>query len=142
MKMWFKKKKRVITEAERREEERLELEQKVIYDLAVPLVTENRFQAQLVKRLQEMFPGCVILKTDPGYQQGIPDLLILWKGHWASLEVKAYKTSPSQPNQEYYVDLMDKMSFSAFIYPENEKEVLDALQQAFEPPRRARVSQS
>jgi hypothetical protein len=34
------------------------------------------------------------------------------------------------------------MSFAAYIYPENEKEVLSALQQAFKPPRRARVLES
>jgi hypothetical protein len=35
---------------------------------------------------------------------------------------------------------MNAMSFAAFIYPENEEDVLDALQQTFRPRRVSRVS--
>jgi hypothetical protein len=51
------------------------------------------------------------------------------------LEVKASADAPEQPNQEYYVNSLDAMSFAAFIYPENEEEVLDDLQSAFERRR-------
>lgn len=105
-------------------------------------MTENRYQAKLIKKLKERFPGCVILKNDSGYKQGILDLTILWRKYWASLEVKPSATAPKQPNQEYYVEKLDEMSFAAFIYPENEEEVLSALEQAFKPPRRTRVSKS
>lgn len=91
---------------------------------------ENRYQAQLIKTLQEMFPGAIILKNDSEYLQGIPDLLILYGDKWAALEVKASHNSEHQPNQEYYVSLMDLMSFAAFIYPENEEAVLYDLQRA------------
>lgn len=84
----------------------------------------------------------MILKTDSAYQQGMPDLLILWKKCWALLEIKASASSDVQPNQGYYIELLDRMSFAAYIYPENETEVLNALQQAFKSPRRARISQS
>jgi hypothetical protein len=103
-------------------------------------MTESQFQKRLIKRLEEMFPGCVILKTDPSYQQGMPDLLILWERYWASLEVKARASSGLQPNQEHFIQQLNEMSFAAYIYPEIEEEVLLALQQAFKPPRRARVS--
>lgn len=103
---------------------------------------ENAYQAQLIKKLETMFPGCMILKNDSGYKQGILDLTILWGRSWASLEVKASKTAEIQPNQEYYVKRLDEMSFASIICPENEAEVLSALQQAFEPSRRARVSKS
>jgi hypothetical protein len=105
-------------------------------------VTENQYQAKLIKKLKEMFPGCIILKADSSYQQGIPDLVILWGNHWASLEVKPFPMATSQPNQNYYIQRLDEMSFAAYIYPENEEEVLSALQQAFEPPRGARISKS
>jgi 3-hydroxymyristoyl/3-hydroxydecanoyl-(acyl carrier protein) dehydratase len=78
-----------------------------------------------------MFPGCVVLKNDPNYLQGIPDLTIFWNNRWATLEVKKEANAPHQPNQDYYVAKMDDMSFSRFIYPENKKEVLNELQQSF-----------
>lgn len=104
------------------------------------IMTENQYQARLIKKLERMFPGCFIMKTDTGYRQGTPDLIILWHNYWASLEVKISEKSPTQPNQDHYIRRLDEMSFATYIYPENEEEVLSALQQAFEPPRRARVS--
>jgi hypothetical protein len=80
-----------------------------------------------------MFPGCVVLKNDPNYLQGIPDLTLFWHDKWATLEVKKTKDAPHQPNQDYYVNLHDSMSFSRFIYPENKEEVLRELQQSFRP---------
>lgn len=98
-------------------------------------MAENRYQAQLIKKLEQMFPGCLILKNDSSYRQGILDLLVLWKDRWASLEVKDSEKSRVRPNQEYYIDRLDKMSFAAKIYPENEREILSALQQAFKSSR-------
>jgi hypothetical protein len=92
---------------------------------------ENAYQAELIKRIKRLLPGCVVLKNDTGYMQGIPDLTILWKKHWACLEVKKSRRSPEQPNQDWYVNTLDSMSFAAFIYPENEEDVLHDLQQAF-----------
>lgn len=99
---------------------------------------EKDFQAQLIKDLKEIFIGCIVTKLDPGYIQGIPDLLILYKDRWATLECKKDEDAKKQPNQEYYVSLMNKMSFSRFISPENKEEVLDELQQAFKSRRKAR----
>ncbi len=93
---------------------------------------ENRYQAQLIKELRSRFPGCIILKNDPNYLQGVPDLAIFYGDQWAMLEVKAAVDSDQQPNQAYYVQQMNEMSFAAFIYPEIQEEVLDALQQSFE----------
>ena len=93
---------------------------------------ENRFKTKLVNELETIFPGCIILHPDPSEIQGIPDLLILHKDKWAALEGKKYADAARQPNQEYYVDLMNEMSFAAVIYPENKEEVLYELQQAFQ----------
>lgn len=90
-------------------------------------MAENRFKTNLIKELEDMFPGCIITHLDPNEIQGIPDLLILYKDKWAVLEGKDYANARHRPNQDYYVDLMDRMSFAAFIFPENKDEVLDAL---------------
>lgn len=93
---------------------------------------ESQFQAKLIKELKKRFPGCIVMKSDSGYLQGIPDLLILYNDKWASLECKQSDGAKRQPNQEYYVGKMDEMSFSRFICPENKEEVLHDLQQSFE----------
>jgi hypothetical protein len=88
---------------------------------------ENSYQPTVIGKLELMFPGCIIQKEDPEYIQGIPDLLILYNNKWATLECKKSKDEPHQPNQDYYVDTMNKMSFSRFIFPENEEDVLKDL---------------
>lgn len=93
---------------------------------------ENKFQANLIKEIKNRFPGCIVMKNDSSYIQGIPDLLVLHKNKWASLEVKKSANAKRQPNQEYYVDKMNDMSFSRFIYPSNKEEVLNELFEAFE----------
>lgn len=92
---------------------------------------EAVYQARLIKKLERMFPGCYIQTNDPRLRQGVPDILILVGNQWAMLEVKAAHNSPQQPNQEFYVDKFDGMSFAAFICPENEEQVLHALQSTF-----------
>lgn len=92
---------------------------------------ESKFQAELIKDLKSIFPGCIVLKNDPNYIQGMPDLTIFWHDRWATLEVKKAANASHQPNQDYYVATMDDMSFSRFIYPENKEEVLYELQQSF-----------
>ena len=79
------------------------------------------------KELKSMFPGCIITKLDSGDIQSIPDLLILYNNKWATLECKKSKNAKRQPNQPYYVEKMNDMSFSRFTYPENKDEVLDDL---------------
>lgn len=86
----------------------------------------------LIKELKKLFPGCIVMKSDSGYLQGIPDLLILFNDKWAALECKQHAGAKKQPNQEYYVGKMDEMSFSRFICPENKEEVLHDLQQSFQ----------
>lgn len=85
---------------------------------------ENVFQASLIRTIKNMLPGCIVLKLDPNYIQGIPDLLILHGLAWAALECKKSENAPHQPNQDFYVNKMNRMSFAAFIYPENTQQVL------------------
>ena len=93
---------------------------------------ESKFQADLIKDIKNMFPGCVVMKNDSSYIQGIPDLLVLYNDRRASLECKKSEGARKQPNQEYYVEKLDSMSFSRFIFPENKEEVLRELQSAFQ----------
>lgn len=88
---------------------------------------EGKFQNELITDIKRLLPGCIVMKNDPDYIQGIPDLTVLYKKRWACLEVKRTNVSPHRPNQDYYVQLMNSMSFAAFVYPENKDEVLSAL---------------
>jgi hypothetical protein len=101
---------------------------------------ESKFQSDLIDELKQLFYGCIVLKTDAGYIQGFPDLLILYRNKWAALECKRSATAARQPNQVYYIDELDQMSFASFIYPENKEEVLHELQQAFGSRRSTRLS--
>ena len=94
---------------------------------------ESKFQAELIKDIKSLLPGCIVLKNDPNYIQGIPDLTIFYGDRWATLEVKKAANASHQPNQDYYVARMNDMSFSMFVYPENKEEVLYELQQSFRP---------
>jgi hypothetical protein len=98
-------------------------------------MTESQYQAQLVKKLYRLFPGCFIQKNDPKTTQGIPDLVIFFGKYWAMLEVKISATAKERPNQRYYVDMLSEMSFAAFIFPENEEDVLYELQLALRSVR-------
>lgn len=92
---------------------------------------ESDFQSKLKKELLNRFEGSIVTKLDSGQIQGIPDLLILWKNKWAVLECKRSANASKRPNQKYYVDKMNDMSFARFISPENKEEVLNDLEQAF-----------
>ena len=81
----------------------------------------------LYKEIKDIFDGCIVMKNDPSYIQGIPDLLVLYKNRWASLEVKKNARASRRPNQEYYVERMNNMSFSRFVCPENKDEVMHDL---------------
>ena len=92
---------------------------------------ESRFKTNLIKEIEERFPGSMVFHIDPNEKQGAPDLLILYQDHWAALEGKKTKTSSHRPNQDYYVQTMNDMSFARFIYPENKEEVLNELERSF-----------
>ena len=95
---------------------------------------ERKFQKALVKEIEELFPGCIVTKME-SYIQGFPDLVIFYKDKWALLECKKSVDAHRQPNQEFYVNLANSMSFARFIYPENKEEVLNELQRTFKSER-------
>ena len=102
---------------------------------------ESAYQARLKEKIEARFPDCIVLKNDPTHKQGIPDLLVLHNDKWGALECKRSKDAPHQPNQDLRVEMMNKMSYASFIYPENEELILNELEQAFEhKTRRPRVS--
>ena len=94
------------------------------------MVAEKDFQSNLIEELKVRFPGAIVVKNDSKYMQGIPDLTIFYNSRWATLEVKKSGTAKVQPNQEYYVNIMRQMSYSAFIYPENKEEILNEMERA------------
>lgn len=102
---------------------------------------ESKFQSELIRELKDIFPNCIVIKNDPNYIQGIPDLLVLYQNNWAALECKRSINEPYRPNQEYYIEIMDDMSFASMICPENREAVLYELQRSFSIRRPTRFSQ-
>lgn len=100
---------------------------------------ESRFKTELIKKLRRLYPGAIILKNDANYLQGIPDQLILFGDRWAAFEAKRSESSPHQPNQDYYVEYMNEMSYASFVYPENEEVFLHELQRSLRPRGVARL---
>ena len=92
---------------------------------------ENQFQASLIKEIKQLFPEALVLKNDPNYKQGVPDLSVFYKDKWAMLECKQNAKASHQPNQDFYISKANQMSFARFIYPENKEEVLDELRRTF-----------
>lgn len=92
---------------------------------------ENKFQSNLIKEIKKEFPGCMVLKNDSSYLQGVPDISIFYKEHYAMLEVKKSANAKRQPNQEYYVNKLNEMSYASFIYPENKEQVMEELKKIF-----------
>lgn len=93
---------------------------------------EGRFKSKFIKNLEETFPDCIVTKLEADFKAGIPDILIVRGKRWATLEAKASKADVTKPRQnkdaqDYYVGKMNKMSFSSYVYPENEQEVLNEL---------------
>lgn len=89
---------------------------------------ESEFQRKLIKKIEGRLPGCIVMKNDANYRQGFPDLSIFYGNKWATLEVKAHGSAHHQPNQDYWVNRCASMGFSAFIFPENEEVILDAME--------------
>lgn len=98
---------------------------------------ESKFQKEFIDEVKSRYPGCVALKNDSSYIQGFPDWTILFEDKWAVLEMKRERNASKQPNQEYYVEKLDNMSFSRFVYPENRNEVLEDLDKLFRQRRRS-----
>lgn len=91
---------------------------------------ESTFQKSLIREIKQLFPGCIVLKNDAQYFSGIPDLLILYNDKWAALECKRFANAEHQPNQDFWVSRLRRMSYASFVFPENRKEVLYELQLA------------
>lgn len=92
---------------------------------------ESKFQSDLIKEIEDKLDGAIVLKNDPNYIQGIPDLSVFYKGKWAALECKKNKSAGHQANQDWYVEHMNSMSFARFVFPENKEEVVDELLRFF-----------
>lgn len=99
-------------------------------------------KTMIKKSLRAYISGCKVVHLDPNEVQGHPDLLVLYGHTWGALEGKRSADAPHRPNQDYYVQDFNSMSFAAFIYPENKEEVLNAMERSFEAHGAARLSRS
>jgi len=98
---------------------------------------ENVFQSKVIKEIKKRFPGCIVLKNDPKYLHGFPDLTILYSGLYYVLEVKKSKNDylkslKAQKNQAYYIS---KLVNATYIYPEIKEDVMNAMEKTFRTRR-------
>jgi hypothetical protein len=65
----------------------------------------------------------------PPPRQGFPDYLIISpNGSHAYLEFKVSKNATHQPNQDWWIEFLDRgNNFAGFVYPENFEEVRKTL---------------
>lgn len=91
---------------------------------------ENKFKQDLKAEILARLPGSIVLHLDPQDIQGVPDMLVLYNDRWAALEGKKSAKASHRPNQDYYVQQMNGMSFAAFIFPENKEEVLHDMERS------------
>lgn len=93
---------------------------------------ESKFKTKLINEIgNKLKKDYYIFHLDPNELQGAPDLLILYEGKWAALEGKQDSGSSKRPNQEYYVNDMNRLSYASFISKDNKEEVLNGLYEAF-----------
>jgi hypothetical protein len=103
---------------------------------------EGEYKTQLTKRIYKRFgDSCIVVRLDSALRQGIPDMAIFFDGgFWAALEAKTSAHARRQPNQQHYVEKLNRMCFADFICPENEEAVLDALEQEYQANWATRLS--
>lgn len=95
-------------------------------------ILERNYQPKVKERIEKMYPGAIVMKTDPIALRGFPDLVILFpNGRWATLETKRSNNASRRPLQDWWQEELDHMSFSRFISPDNEEEVFHDIQQTF-----------
>lgn len=93
---------------------------------------EGKFQSKLKEDIYKTFPEAFIHKTECNERQGAPDLLITYKGRCAYLECKRSADASHRPNQDYYVNKINKDGgFARFIYPENADETMKEMEDWF-----------
>ena len=103
---------------------------------------EGKFKTKLKQEIMERLPGSMVFYLNPNDIPGIPDLEVLYQDRWAVLEAKNSEAEyyrdlkrDEKLAQQYYVDKMNKMSFAAFIFPENKEELLNAMETALRSSR-------
>lgn len=95
---------------------------------------ESNFQNKiLIQNIMRRFPGAIIVKPDETYIRSFPDRIILYGDRWAALETKRERLAGKRPNQEFYINLLNRMSFGRFINPENMEDILNEMEYALQP---------
>lgn len=78
---------------------------------------ESNFQADLKKEIETLFPGAVIMKNDPNDIQGIPDLTVIWRDHWAWLECKTRNKCSQTVEPRFLYSVCTPLFFRGFYLP-------------------------
>lgn len=98
---------------------------------------ESRFQSSVKHELETKYPGCIVRKNPPGQENGFPDLVMYYGPIWAMFECKREKDARKRPNQKWWVERLDEMSFARLIFPENRERVMGELDEFIRGQSRA-----
>lgn len=101
------------------------------YFLKGEKMKESAFQLKLIKEIESIIPGSIVLKGNSAFIQGFPDLVVLLpNGKWCCLECKKSEDAQHQPNQDYYIDFLNDGGYASFIFPNNKEDILNDIQRS------------
>lgn len=86
-------------------------------------MSESSLQSEVIRYLRSK--GCYVIKTRPGagVPLGCPDIIFMFEGFWAAIEVKAGVRSPYKPLQLETLKKFNEWSWARRVDPGNWIEV-------------------
>ena len=95
-------------------------------------MSEATFRTKWLNKFKKLSPDIFIEFADPKRKNGIPDVIIFYKKKYARLETKRSKNASKRLHQQYYIDYFNSQGiYAAFLTPENQEEVYNALRRYF-----------
>ena len=79
-------------------------------------MNESRFKCAAVKAIKKELPGVWVYHPSDKWNSGIPDLLILWEGQFAAIELKVGRNKATALQMVVLGRIHDAGGFTAVCY--------------------------